>query len=99
LTATVTLAANGTIDLPAKAVISDIIFDNPSGTGVTLTVGTTLGGTDVVTAVELASETIQAVGAAGLGIRAFYNIQTLYIDSGYWGTASAIITIAYTLAG
>lgn len=88
-------AADFTLTLPANAFISDIFLQTTAGSTMTLNIGSTAGGTDILNGASITSGTFGLVAQASIGKRIFSTTgdTTLYISSPAWGGVSLTIEI------
>ena len=87
-----------TVTLPANTYIQDIIIQNITANTVTLKVGTTSGGTEVISTSISGGNSIETVEYTSYTKRVFSTTatQTLFIqDVAGWNSASLNITILY----
>jgi len=94
--------ANGqSISLPAGAIIIAAQFVRTRGGSVTVSLGTTSGGSDVRSNVVLSATTPVSVMGSAFNKYAFTTAQTIYLSSTSWGTSSVDIAVWYvsTTAG
>jgi hypothetical protein len=97
---TATLTANGTIVLPAKTYISNIVVQETAGHAVTggLNFGTTSLASDIFLALPVGSDSLQSVDQSSLSKSIFSSstTQTIFISAvTAWNSASVNFTITY----
>ncbi len=93
------LTAAGTFVLPKNTYIDDIIINNTTANAVTggIKIGTTLGGTDVVTALAVGANATVYANPTGIAKRVFTVDTTLYIDAvAAFNSASLNISVPLT---
>lgn len=88
-----TVTGNTTVSIPAGNIIQDLVIENTTGNAVTggIKIGTTNGGTDVVLALAVGSNSLQTVLDAALLKRVFSmsGSTTLYVQTvTLWNSAS-----------
>lgn len=98
---TATLTANGTIVLPAKTYISNIVVQETAGHAVTggLNFGTTSLASDIFLALPVNSDSLQSVDQSSLSKSIFSSsaTQTIFISAvTAWNSASVNITVTYS---
>lgn len=94
----VTLTSNGTVVVPAGYAIEHIGFQNTTANAVTggLKIGTTAGGTEVVTAQAVGANSIDTIRGSDISKRLFNSASatTLYIQAvSAWNSASVNLRI------
>jgi hypothetical protein len=90
-------AAIGT--LPANAIITSIIFRETAGVGVNVSLGTTSGGTQVLSAQAVAASGTLTLLATAFTENWFSAVATqlLYLNSASWGGASINVQLVYVI--
>ena len=94
------IAANHAIGtLPANSLIMSVIFRETAGVGVNVSIGTTSGGTQV-----LSAQAVPASGTLTVAITQFVEnwfsataTQLLYLNSASWGGASVNCQLSYVI--
>ena len=87
----------GSIALPANGMITLALFRETAGHAVNVSLGTTLGGSDI-----LAAQAVPADGTLTVDVTAFAKnwfsasaTQAIYITSASWGSASVNVSLPY----
>jgi hypothetical protein len=86
--------ANGALDtIPANAIIIAVTLRETAGHNVSVSLGTSPGGAQILGATAVAANSIVPVSAFLL--QAWTAPQTVYVASAAWGSASVVATIWY----
>ena len=98
-TAIVANAQLGTVSLPANAVILYALFRETAGHNVSVGLGTTSGGTDVLGAQAVTASKSLNVPAATFSKDWFSagSAQAIYVTSASWGSASINVFLVYQI--
>ena len=81
--------------IPASAMIVALTLQETAGHSVSVTLGTSSGGSQILTATTVGSSAIVPVPAASLLLQAWTANQNIFIHSAAWGSANVTVNVWY----
>ncbi len=81
--------------IPANAMIVAVLLHETAGHAVTVTLGTTSGGSDILGATAVGSSGIVPVNGPNLLLQAWTASQGIFIHSASWNSANVTVSVWY----
>ncbi len=93
---TAVITANATMGtVPARAIISAITLEETAGHMVSISIGTTSGGSDIMGATSVSANALIPIPSIVLLLMAWKADQPIFINSASWSSASITATLWY----